>query len=203
MRQLPLDNRICEPTLTFELALDRGEGELFAAMTSACRRAIRKSEKERVSVEEAAPDGFAEEYYAQLLEVFGRQGLRPPYGVERVRALVETVPRERLLLVRARDGEGRSIATGIFPGHNGVAYFWGGASRRDALPLRPNEAVFWAAMRAWRLRGARVLDLGGGGEYKRKYGVTELRVPWFRRSLVPGLGTARVLAERVAARGRR
>ena len=83
--------------------------------------------------------------------------------------------------------EGLPIATGIFPAFNGTAYFWGGASVREHQILRPNEAIFWHAMRYWRGRGMTALDLGGGGDYKRRYGPRELRLPLFRRSRFPGL----------------
>jgi Acetyltransferase (GNAT) domain len=188
------------PTLTFELDLTREEDAIFGGMTSACRRAIRKSEKEGVVVEEAHGVGFADEYFQQLLEVFERQGLRPTYGVERIRELIRSLePTGRLLLLRARSPEGESIATALFPAFNGVAYFWGGASRREGQSLRPNEAVFWHAIRHWRSRGVETLDLGGGGDYKRKYGVTELWLPHFRRSRWPALSVLREGARRAVS----
>jgi hypothetical protein len=190
------------PNVAFELDLRVPEEEMFARMTSACRRAIRKSEKEGVVVEEAAGDAFAHEYYAQLEEVFAKQSLRPTYDVSRVRELVRTNHRTgRLLLLRARSPEGQGIATGIFPAMNGTAYFWGGASWREHQILRPNEAIFWYAMRYWKARGATALDMGGGGEYKRKYGPVELSVPFFRISRIPGLGRLREVARRVKSRG--
>jgi hypothetical protein len=71
-------------------------------MSSACRRATRKSDKEGVRVEEAHGIGFADEYFPQLEDVFAKQSLRPPYGVERVRELIRCLePSGNLLLVRA------------------------------------------------------------------------------------------------------
>ena len=187
-----------------EVDLTGGDDSLMSRMTSACRRAIRKAAKTGVTVDEVSGEGFAAEYYEQLLEVFGRQGLRPSYGVERVRELIRCIgPTGRLLLLRARSPEGEPVATGIFPAMNGTAYFWGGASTREGQIHRPNEAIFWYAMRYWRDRGMTVLDLGGGGDYKRKYGPREFTVPFFRRSRVAGLGTLRDLAEKVLTRGRR
>jgi CelD/BcsL family acetyltransferase involved in cellulose biosynthesis len=186
-----------EPTLTFEVDLSDDETAIFGRMSSACRRAVRRGEKLGVTVEQVTGAAFADEYYAQLVEVFARQSLVPPYGVERVRALIDCLePTGHLLLVRARSAEGLPVATGIFPAFNGTAYFWGGASVREHQILRPNEAVFWYAMRYWRARGMTVLDLGGGGEYKRKYGPSELRVPFFRRSRFPGLSVLREVARR-------
>jgi CelD/BcsL family acetyltransferase involved in cellulose biosynthesis len=171
------------PTVTFEVDLAPDEDVIFGHMTSACRRAIRKSVKEGVQIEAASGVGFADEYYAQLVDVFAKQSLRPMYGVERVRELIRYLePTGRLLLLRALAPDGALIATGIFPAMNGVAYFWGGASWRSHQILRPNEAIFWHAMRYWKERGMTVLDMGGGGDYKRKYAPRELRVPFFRKS---------------------
>jgi hypothetical protein len=186
-----------EPTLTFEVDLSDDETAIFGRMSSACRRAVRRGEKVGVTVEQATGADFADEYHAQLVEVFARQSLVPTYDVERVRALIDCLePTGHLLLARARSPEGLPVATGIFPAFNGTAYFWGGASVREHQVLRPNEAIFWYAMRYWRARGMTVLDLGGGGEYKRKYGPRELRVPFFRRSRFPGLSVLREVARR-------
>lgn len=189
------------PNITFEVDLGVSEAEIFGRMSSACRRAIRKSEKVGVVVEESEGENFADEYYAQLEDVFAKQGLTPTYDVARVRELIAAVhPTGRLLLLRARSPEGHSIATGIFPALGRTAYFWGGASWREHQVLRPNEAIFWHAMRYWKARGVTALDMGGGGEYKRKYGPAELSVPFFRKSRIRGLGTLRELARRGMSR---
>jgi CelD/BcsL family acetyltransferase involved in cellulose biosynthesis len=181
---------------TFELDLSSSEEEMFRRMSSASRRCIRKAEKIGVLVEEAADVTFADDYYAQLVDVFAKQSLTPTYAVERVRELVrELYPTGRLLLLRARAPSGECIATGIFPAMNGTAYFWGGASWREHQHYRPNEAIFWYAMRYWKHRGMRLLDMGGGGDYKRKYGPTEFTVPSFRKSRIPGLAPLRDVAE--------
>ena len=121
----------------------------------------------------------------------------PTYGVERVRALIRhLLPTGRLLLLRARTEDGRCVATGIYPGFNGVAQFWGGASWRSDQHLRPNEAVMWHAIRTWRSRGVRELDLGHGAAYKRAWGdLVEVDVPYLRRPRVRGLLQARRVAK--------
>src|SRR5205085_2043438 len=144
---------------------------------------IRKAERVGVTIEEADDLEFADEYYAQLRDVFAKQSLVPTYGKERVTELIRRLhPTGRLLLLRARSRDGECIATGIFPGMNGSAYFWGGASWREYQILRPNEALMWHAIRHWQARGAVRFDLGGGAEYKRKYGGAEIVVPEFRFS---------------------
>ena len=173
----------CDYYASYRTDLRRSEDEIFNSMESACRRCIRKAEKSGVVIEEACDLAFADEYYQQLKDVFARQGLVPTYDVERVRAVIRNLqPVGRLLLLRARDPQGRCIATGIFPGFNKIAEFWGNASVRTAQILRPNEAIHWYAMRCWRNRGAEMYDWGGEGKYKEKYGCTPHRVPWFSKS---------------------
>jgi len=168
---------------SYESDLTQSEDDLFGKMDSACRRCIRKAEKSGVTIEHASDAGFADEYYEQLKDVFAKQGRVPTYDLERVRSLVRHMqPTGRVLLVRARDPEGQTIATGIYPGLNEVAYFWGNASWRAGQQWRPNEALHWYAMRYWKQQGAKYFDWGGGGGYKEKYGVLPLSVPWFYKS---------------------
>jgi CelD/BcsL family acetyltransferase involved in cellulose biosynthesis len=181
------------PTAVIDVTPD--EDALFGAMASACRRNIRKAEKSGVVIEEVTGDpSFADEFYDQLRDVFAKQGLVPTYSVERVRSLIRNLaPAGRILLLRARDPEGRSIATAVLPWYHRTMYFWGGASYRPHQHLRPNEALIWHALRYAKSRGVTEFDFVGRGSYKAKYGTVERPVPWLRKSrspLVAGLRTA-------------
>ena len=194
---------------TFVVDLTGDESDVFARMTSACRRAVRRGAKVGVQVEVARSLSFADEYFEQLQGVFARQSLVPTYNAQLVRQLIRHLEGTgRLLLLRARDPAGRPIATGIFLAFNETAHFWGGASIREQQILRPNEAIFWYAMRWARQKGCSALDMGGGGEYKRRYGAHELWVPRFRCSRIMMLSILRNAAEAVvdarqSVRGRR
>lgn len=178
--------------------LTPSEDEIFAGMDSACRRAIRKSVKSGVTVEEAAPAGFAEEHYRLLLHVFAKQGLKPSYGVDRVRKLIDHCHGDgHLLLLRAVEPGGRCIATGIYPAFGGYSFFWGNGSDPAFLSLRPNEALHWHAMRHWKGRGGRQHDWGGGGAYKAKYGGTPFTAPSFWKSRYGIIRLARDTAEKL------
>jgi len=173
----------CDSYTSYRTDLTKPEEEIFNQMDSACRRCVRKAEKSGVTIEEAHDLAFADDYYAQLKDVFAKQGLVPTYTVERVRSLVKhLLPTGRLLLVRARDPEGKCIASGIFPGFNRIAEFWGNASFRSSQILRPNEYIQWYVMRYWKKRGVAIYDWGGGGMYKEKYGCKPHSVPWFTKS---------------------
>jgi CelD/BcsL family acetyltransferase involved in cellulose biosynthesis len=185
-------------TRGYEVDLAPPESEILAHMQQRSRWAIRKAVRMGVTIEEVHDESFVDDYYAQLQDVFARQGLVPTYSAERVRKLVQRLlPTGMLLLLRARDPEGRCIATGIFLGANSRMFFWGGASWRDHRTLTPNELIMWHAMRYWKDRGALVCDLGGGGEYKRKYGPSEIHVPHFAKSRLPLVPQARDAARKV------
>jgi hypothetical protein len=181
---------------SWETDLRQSEEILFQKMESVCRRNIRKAEKSGLVAEESGGEGFAGEYYAQLREVFAKQGLVPTYPQERVEALIRyLLPAGNLLLLRVRDPEGRCVATGIYPGLNRLAQFWGNASWRAYQHYRPNEFLHWHAMRAWKQRGSEVFDWGGGGGYKEKYGCRAIRSPRFHKSRFDLLWKARSLAQ--------
>jgi hypothetical protein len=170
----------------FEIDLSRSEENILSNMAPACRRCIKKAVRGGVTIEEAHDSGFVTDYYAQLKDVFAKQGLSPTYSVDRVASMVDHLHATgNLLLLRAFDTKRRCIATGIFPAMHDRAYFWGGASWREHQHLRPNELLFWYAMRYWKARDVRYLDMGGSGDYKRKYGGQEISVPWVRTSRYP------------------
>jgi hypothetical protein len=178
--------------ISYRTDLTKKEDELFNAMDSACRRCVRKAEKSGVVIEEAHDLAFADEYYEQLKDVFAKQGLVPTYDVERVRSLVRNLePSGNVLLLRARDPEGKCIASGIFPGFNQIVEFWGNASFRAYQGFRPNEFIQWYVMRYWKNRGATIYDWGGEGTYKEKYGCVPHRVPWFIKSRYEFVGKLR------------
>ncbi|MGK5677682.1 GNAT family N-acetyltransferase [Actinoplanes sp. URMC 104] len=195
------------PTAVIDLS--PSEDALFGAMASACRRNIRKAARSAVVVEEVVDDPtFADDFYDQLRDVFAKQNLVPTYSIERVRSLIRHVGGAgQLLLLRARDGDGRCIATAILPWYHRTMYFWGGASYREHQHLRPNETLIWHAMRWARSRGVTEFDFVGGNAYKAKYGTTEVAVPWARRSRSPVVAHLRdaaqqgfALKQRAAAR---
>jgi hypothetical protein len=181
---------------SYETDLRETEDQLFSRMESSCRRCIRKAEKSGVRVEQARDSAFADDYYAQLMDVYSKQKLVPSYTVDRVRALIKhLLPTGRLLLIRAMSPDGKCIGTGIYPACGSVAEFWGNASFRSTQILRPNEALHWYAMRYWKARGVEVFDWGGRRSYKEKFGPTPISVPWFYRSRYRILGTLRSCAE--------
>jgi hypothetical protein len=185
-----------------EIDLTQSEDRLFVNMTSACRRCVRKAEKNGLIIEEANDVSFAEDYYAQLQDVFAKQGLVPTYSRLRVVELIRNLHSTgNLLLLRVRDPKGRCIASGIFPAFNATMYFWGGASWRQYQILRPNEALMWYAMRYWKAKGIRTFDMCGPADYKKKYGGYEISIPYLFKPRYSFLLSMRDMAERTFETG--
>ncbi|HTY25998.1 MAG TPA: GNAT family N-acetyltransferase [Desulfomonilaceae bacterium] len=181
---------------TLEVDLSPSEESIFANMKHQCRNCIRKAERSGVRIEEANDAEFADDYYEQLTHVFAAKGLLPPFDVHRVRDLIHfLLPTGRLLLLRARNQEGICIATGIFPAMNVTMYAWGSASWRQYSNVRPNEAIFWHAMKYWKRRGVLVCDLVGAVHYKLKYGGRASVIPWVRKSRTKAIAALRTTAE--------
>jgi len=178
---------------TYEVDLRPAESDILGRMHASVRRYVRRQEtRGNLVIEECSDSAFADDYYAQLKEVFAKDGLAPSYGVARVRTLIQCLlPTGNLLLLRARDLKGRCIATGLFPAACGVMHFWGGASYRDSLAEHPNEPLQWYAIRYWRQRGMTSYDMGGGGVYKESYGAVRREFAWIRQSRYRWVGMLR------------
>lgn len=168
---------------TMEIDLTQTEDQLLANMTKSCRWTVRKAEKNGVVIEEACDAGFAEDYAAQLGDVFAKQGMNPHIGADRVRVLIKYLhPTGALLMLRARDPEGHCVGTGIYPALNETAFYWGGASWRQYQKLYPNELLQWHAMRYWKRHGMKVYNMVGNMVFKQKFGGRETTVPCISKS---------------------
>jgi hypothetical protein len=181
---------------SWEVDLLEDDDALMSSFSRSTRWKIRQAIKNGLVVEEASGEDFVDEYYGQLRDVFHRQRLAPTYGPDRVEHLISALaPTGGLMLLRARTATGEPAATGIFHAVDGQrAYGWGFASWRHRRHLHPNELLMFNAMRLWRDRGWKILDLAGSGDYKKKYHPRPIVVPWFRVSRYPLLGPLRELA---------
>ena len=85
---------------SFELDISLSEDQIWKNMRHDCRQCIRKAEESGVEIEEASDLMFADEHYAQLKHVFAVKNSVPPFGVERVKRLIEVVhPSGNLLML--------------------------------------------------------------------------------------------------------
>ncbi|MGZ7090776.1 MAG: GNAT family N-acetyltransferase [Candidatus Angelobacter sp.] len=178
---------------TYRTDLTKTEQNLFDELDPMYRRCIRKAERCKVVIEEAiGDDAFAVEFYEHVKDVFRSKRQPPMYPGDWVTKFIHYLgPTDHLALFRARDADGRCIATCISHGMNGFAQLWGTASLRKYQHLRPNQAMHWHALRYWRNRGAQCFDWGGDGEYKKRYATQKITVHRFCKSSIPFLSKLR------------
>jgi hypothetical protein len=80
------------------------------------------------------------QFYDQLRDVFAKQGLVPTYRSSGSgRCCATSGPAGDLLLLRARDPDGRCIATAVLPWHHRTMYFWGGPATGSTSTCGPTR----------------------------------------------------------------
>lgn len=163
----------CLPQKTYILDIDKTDEELLKSFKANGRKCIRQFERRGATIEKVNPsEEFGNEYYEQLIDVFKKQNLKPNYDRKKVLDLMyafKDKPNE-LLCLKVCDPDGKCIATSIFPGDKSRCYFWGGASLREYQNYRPNEYMMWYAIKYWRQKGAKKMDMVGIRSYKEKFG---------------------------------
>jgi CelD/BcsL family acetyltransferase involved in cellulose biosynthesis len=177
---------------SYSIDLTKSEDALLQAMQSKTRQKIRKALRGQLRIDDTTDAAFADEFHAFLTETFARQGIGPTYDVGRVRQLIESLHGTGLLLLlRVRSPEGKVLAAGISVGGRRVAVSWGLAMDRSDDDLNPAQLLWWETIRRWRERHVSFFDMGGGGEYKEKYGPEETVTAQFLRSRWPIIQVAR------------
>jgi CelD/BcsL family acetyltransferase involved in cellulose biosynthesis len=163
--------------------LDRPLPELYRSISSAARRNIATADRNGVHVE-AATGLDAVRIYHQLhvsLRKHKYRLLAQPFSLfERIWQEFSVHNGIVTLLARV---DGEPIAGAVYLVWNDVLYYKFGASLAGTLSLRPNDALFWTALRWASERGLRVLDWGlsdldqpGLVAYKRKWASEERRI---------------------------
>jgi CelD/BcsL family acetyltransferase involved in cellulose biosynthesis len=133
---------------------------LWSRLAPAARRAIRKAEREGVTVERVDDERFLREFHA--MHVALRKG--------KYRLLAQPVAFFEAICRRfSGDGQwfplaayhrGRCIAATMYLAWGDTLYYRFNTSLPQTLPLRPNNLLLWAGIRLAAEQGRRCLDLG-------------------------------------------
>jgi CelD/BcsL family acetyltransferase involved in cellulose biosynthesis len=145
---------------------------------SQVKRGIAKAEREGVTIERRRDRDALGRFYAMHMATRRTQGVptQPRRFILRFAELFET----GLGFVLLARHDGRDIAAAVFLTAGGVLTYKYGASRRDALALRPNNLLFMEAIRWGCEQGQHTLDFGrtdleneGLRAFKRSWGADE------------------------------
>ncbi|NLI35986.1 MAG: peptidoglycan bridge formation glycyltransferase FemA/FemB family protein [Bacteroidales bacterium] len=137
-----------------------------------CQYSIHKAEKQGVRiVKPQSPEEFANNYYAQLIDVFKKQNLKPTYSKKYTLALVRKFyDTDKVIMLEAfHPIEEKCIATILFLTYNDMAFYWGAASYREYQKFCPNELLMFEAIKKIKERGCDILEMEGIRSYKEKY----------------------------------
>jgi CelD/BcsL family acetyltransferase involved in cellulose biosynthesis len=187
-----------ETGTTFRIDLTSPEEDLFAGLRTTNRRRVRQATRAGLWIDADPALEFADEYYALMRTVFARQGLAPTYPIGRIREMLRAVtPTGRLLPLRVRTADGETVAASISIGRGNMAVLVGIASDRDDPRFHPIDLLWWEMIVRWKAAGMRVFDMGGGGEYKQRYGGQRTPVTHFYRPRWALLGLGRVAVRRL------
>ena len=133
---------------------------LFGSFASQVRRNIRKAEKSNLTVRLAEqPEDLSRVYFALHAETRRRLGV-PTQPRRLFKAVWERMVEPGLAFVLLAYHEGTAVAGAVFLDWNGRIIYKYGASDRRSWPLRPNNLIFWEAIRQGCASGARSLDFG-------------------------------------------
>ena len=163
------------------------EGMLLSSFRKDVRKNIKYFSNNRLQLREEEPNNnFVTNYYNQLVDVFGKNGLSPSYSKEKVLLLMNTFSNStnNILLESVwLPGNDICIASGVYFIYKKRLYSFGSASYREYQHLRPNEYVRWHAMRKAKEYGCTEYDLMGFAEYKEKFRpiLTNLPVLYFEK----------------------
>lgn len=193
---------------TFILDLSTGVEALWShSLEASCRRAIRKAQKNGVTIEEVQLEDIVERYYAMAAEVFAKYHRPPPLSRAQYSEIAATLKAAPLAKVFVARYAGEIVSAGIFPFDERTVYYLDGVSSESGLAVRPNNLLHWEVI-CWAVRhGIRKYDMVGAGvagvaRFKRTFGPLEMPYHYCYRALNPLAAVARRLYAFFAPTGR-
>ncbi len=145
------------PTATVQVDLDRPEEAILADINQKTRQSIRKSEKEGLTFREARP-GETGLFY-QMHNFTARRQKFAPYPESYFTDLLATLGTEAAIVFVESEGE---VVSGLLMVTFGTTAWSKLSGWTGRFPeKRPNQAVFWGAIRWARARGMKMFDFEG------------------------------------------
>jgi hypothetical protein len=141
------------------LDLNVDENQMFKKMDGSVRRAVRKAEKDGVTVEVSQSLGAMEDFYSLQCLTRKKHGL-PPQPFSFFVNIYRHILSENRGLIAVASHRGRKIAASVYFFLGGRAIYKFGASDAAAQHLRGNNLVMWTAMKWLVQNGAKKLHLG-------------------------------------------
>jgi len=201
---LELSNDILDPEImrsfnfklynfvTHKIPVPDEEETAFKNLKSTGRNRVKKAMQNNLKVEILDNDRIIPTYIEQLKEVYGKQGMSLPFGINRVQSLCNIDRANHNLLKMGIIYDNEIIATGLFPYDENAIYFWGAASWMKDQHLLPNELLHWEIIKFAVNNNIKVYNMcGGTSQFKNKFGGEDVEHVTYTKSFIPLMGTIR------------
>lgn len=132
---------------------------LWRDVDEPCQRAIRKAQKQGVTIWLAPDARGLEDYYAMHLETYRRTGARPRPR-RYFQDLWESFAARGQAAFFFAEYQGRRVAAMIVLAFKTGATYWAGCSRAEFLAQRPNNLLMWHTINWAQEKGYLWYDLG-------------------------------------------
>jgi hypothetical protein len=171
------------------LSLGADEAKLFERMDGPARQAVRKAEKDGVTVELSATEDATRAFYRLQCLTRKRHGL-PPQPLDFFLNIWRFVLSQNQGIVALARWQDQVVAGAVYFFLAGRAVYKFGASDLRWQQLRPNNVVMWEAMKWLAHRGVTTLSLGktalnndGLRRFKLRLGAVEKRIEYVKFDL--------------------
>jgi hypothetical protein len=165
------------------------EDKLFSQLESSVRRAIRKSEKNGVTVEILQSVEAMREFYPLQCKTRKKHGL-PPQPFKFFLNIHRHILSQNMGMVVLARHQGAPVAASVYFYFGDQAIYKFGASDESFQELRGGNLVMWAAIKEFVRRGAKHLDLGrtslgneGLRKFKLGWGAAEHKIEYVKFDL--------------------
>lgn len=180
------------PSLSFYghgLDLTVGEDKLFMQLEGSVRRAVRKAEKNGVTVEILQSVEAVWIFYVLQCQTRKKHGL-PPQPLKFFLNIHRHILSQNMGMIVLARHEGRPVAASVYFNFGGRAIYKFGASDERFQELRGANLVMWTAIKEFVRRGAKHLDLGrtsltnaGLRKFKLGWGAAEHKIEYMKFDL--------------------
>lgn len=163
-----------EEHLNYILNLDKGEDELFAALSKERRYGVKKCSRAGISIVEIKEvDGIEAAY--SLLEQTYRNAKLPLADVSLFESALRELSPRNMIRIFLAEKDGMPVSTIILLIYKDVIYDWYAGASVEHLNLCPNDLITWHAIRYGIESKASLFDFGGAGKPSERYGVREFK----------------------------
>ena len=174
---------------THKLSLNPDPKSLFSQFSTSNRRAVRKAEASKLSIDQEYSLENLSFFYNLLCLTRKKHGM-PPQPWKFFQAIHEQILTRGLGSLFLAIHKSKPIAGALFLHHNQNAIYKFGASDGDFQAIRPNNLVMWSAIKFFALNNYRALDFGrtsignkGLRRFKLGWGSTEQTISYIRRNI--------------------